>query len=79
MADAFRRLQDITPVKLRQLRSLPGLEDVTLGCHHRLIASTITDNCIAELVVLTRLSSLNLSQCVHVGDGGEETDRQRLC
>ncbi|KAF6252458.1 hypothetical protein COO60DRAFT_1628532 [Scenedesmus sp. NREL 46B-D3] len=62
--------KDITPVKLRQLRCLPGLEDVTLGCHHRLIASTITDNCIAELVVLTRLSSLNLSQCVHVGDGG---------
>jgi hypothetical protein len=65
-------LQDITPAKLRQLRCLPGLEDLTLGCHHRLIASTITDACIAELVVLTSLSSLNLSQCVHVGDGGEQ-------
>lgn len=65
-------LQDITPAKLRHLRALPGLQDLTLGCHHRLIASTITDACIAELVVLTSLSSLNLSQCVHVGDGGEQ-------
>jgi hypothetical protein len=68
-------LQDVTPAKLRNLRCLPGLEDLTLGCHHRLIASTITDNCIAELVVLTSLSSLNLSQCVHVGDGGKEVQR----
>ncbi|KAF8064578.1 DDX1 [Scenedesmus sp. PABB004] len=62
--------KDITPAKLRLLRRLPELGEVVLGCHHRLIASAITDTCIAELVLLTRLHTLNLSQCVHVGDGG---------
>lgn len=64
-------LQDICHTQLSWLRHLSALEDVTLGCHHRLIASTVTDRCLAELVTLTSLKSLNLSQCVHVGDGGE--------
>lgn len=46
------------------------LEELTLGCHHRLIASTVTDNCLAELVSLSNLKHLNLSQCVHVRDAG---------
>lgn len=46
------------------------LEELTLGCHHRLIASTVTDSCLAELVGLTSLQHLNLSQCVHVRDAG---------
>lgn len=66
-------LQDISPAKLRHLRELPYLEELTLGCHHRLIASTVTDNCLAELVSLTNLQHLNLSQCVHVRDAGEHT------
>lgn len=65
-------LQDISPAKLRHLRELPYLEELTLGCHHRLIASTVTDNCLAELVSLTNLQHLNLSQCVHVRDAGEQ-------
>lgn len=63
-------MQDITPRKLRHLRRFKALQDLNLGCHHRLIACTVTDKCLAELVVLTRLHTLNLSQCVHVGDGG---------
>jgi hypothetical protein len=63
-------LQDISASKLRHLRGLPVLEEVTLGCHHRLIASTVTDTCLAELVGLTTLRHLNLSQCVHVRDAG---------
>lgn len=62
--------QDISPSKLRHLRDLPVLEELTLGCHHRLIASTVTDSCLAELVALTNLRYLNLSQCVHVRDAG---------
>jgi hypothetical protein len=68
-------LQNISPQKLRHLRELPVLEELTLGCHYRLIASTVTDHCLAELVWLTSLKHLNLSQCVHVRDAGE---RQKL-
>jgi hypothetical protein len=64
-------VQDITPSKLRHLRKLQQLQELSLGCHHRLIASTVTDRCLAELIVLTNLRTLNLSQCVHVGDAGE--------
>jgi hypothetical protein len=46
------------------------LEELTLGCHHRLIASSVTDSCLAELVGLSSLKHLNLSQCVHVRDAG---------
>lgn len=70
-------LQDISPAKLRHLRELPYLEELTLGCHHRLIASTVTDNCLAELVGVTSLKHLNLSQCVHVRDAGKCRGRQQ--
>jgi hypothetical protein len=65
-----RVLQHISPSKLRHLQALPVLEELTLGCHHRLIASTVTDSCLVELVALTNLKHLNLSQCVHVRDAG---------
>lgn len=65
--------QDISPSKLRYLHELPVLEELTLGCHHRLIASTVTDACLAELVGLVNLKHLNLSQCVHVRDAGGAT------
>jgi hypothetical protein len=62
--------QDLNPAKLRHLHKLGFLSELSLGCHHRLIASSVTDHCLAELVALTQLRSLNLSQCVHVGDAG---------
>jgi len=63
-------IKDLNPVKLRHLRKLKHLRELSLGCHHRLIASSVTDQCLAELVALTQLKSLNLSQCVHIGDAG---------
>ena len=68
-------MQDISPQKLAHLKPLAVLEELTLGCHHRLIASTVTDTCLAEVAQLTTLHTLNLSQCVHVGDSGEDGSR----
>lgn len=62
--------QDITPIKLRALRGQRYLSELVIGRNQRLIACTVTDRALAELVPLTNLRTLNLSQCVHIGDAG---------
>lgn len=39
-----------------------------------MIASSITDDCIVQLNSLSRLHTINLSQCVHVTDEGMRHD-----
>eukprot|EP00879_Flechtneria_rotunda_P017079 GHRR01017886.1.p1 GENE.GHRR01017886.1~~GHRR01017886.1.p1 ORF type:complete len:561 (+),score=122.64 GHRR01017886.1:951-2633(+) len=62
--------KDVSPSRLRQLRHLSGLEQLLLGCHHRQVACSVTDECLPELVQLRNLRTLNLSQCIHVTDSG---------
>ena len=63
-------MQEVTPQALRELASLRHVEQLTLGCSNRLLATAISDRCVAELLAFYPLRSLDLSQCVHVSDAG---------
>mmetsp|Transcript_17075 Transcript_17075/g.47662 ORF Transcript_17075/g.47662 Transcript_17075/m.47662 type:complete len:834 (-) Transcript_17075:392-2893(-) len=63
--------EQITTQRLAALgTSLSGLSILNLGRHHRMIVSHVTDEGLGALAGLTRLSTLNLAQCVHITDRG---------
>ncbi|GMH44944.1 hypothetical protein BSKO_12901 [Bryopsis sp. KO-2023] len=68
--DLSNCIEDVDLDGIRYLQLLRNLRELNLGRHHRLIASTITDDCIVQLNALSRLHTVNLSQCVHVSDDG---------
>eukprot|EP00873_Tetraselmis_striata_P032876 jgi/Tetstr1/453140/TSEL_040162.t1 len=80
MAARFGRLQSldlskvteqITVERLGTLAScLSSLTNLSLGRHHRMIVSHVTDEGLGALAGLARLQTLNLAQCVHVTDVG---------
>ncbi|CAD7700865.1 unnamed protein product [Ostreobium quekettii] len=68
--DLHNCTEDVDAQGLRYIQELQNLEVLDMGQDPMFLASTINDSCIAGLLGLSLLHTLNLTQCVHITDEG---------
>eukprot|EP00210_Caulerpa_lentillifera_P007576 g7236.t1 len=68
--DLSQCVEQVDSDGLQSLHGLHQLTQLSLGQHHNLIASSITNKCLISLKLMKKIRVLNLAQCVHITDGG---------
>eukprot|EP00210_Caulerpa_lentillifera_P006412 g6125.t1 len=68
--DLSQCVEDVSPNGLQAIQELRHLTELTLGRNHNLIATTITDQSLVSIKLMTKIRVLNLAQCVHISNQG---------